>query len=137
MDWQAHRREAHALGRAQEYLKQITYGGNDGIVTTFAIVAGFAGASAEGAGAVGALPDEIVEGRFLESVDDRGIVIGARLAERLETRLGKRVVIMSQDPDNDIADRGARTGLVVEVMDQVQAGGINRISISTDEQAGR
>jgi len=36
-----------------------------------------------------------------------------------------------------IADRGARTGLVVEVMDQVQAGGINRISISTDEQAGR
>ena len=58
--------------------------------------------------AVGALPDEIVAGRFLESVDDRGIVIGARLAERLETRLGKRVVIMSQDPDNDIADRGAR-----------------------------
>jgi ABC-type lipoprotein release transport system permease subunit len=58
--------------------------------------------------AIGALPDNIVEGRFLESVDDRGIVIGARLAERLETRLGKRVVIMSQDPDNDIADRGAR-----------------------------
>ncbi len=58
--------------------------------------------------AVGALPDNIVEGRFLEGVDDKGIVIGARMAERLETRLGKRVVIMSQDPDNDIADRGAR-----------------------------
>ena len=37
------------------HLKQITYGGNDGIVTTFAIVAGFAGAQAEGAGAIGAL----------------------------------------------------------------------------------
>jgi biopolymer transport protein ExbD len=36
-----------------------------------------------------------------------------------------------------IADRGARTGLVVKVMDQVQAGGINRISISTEEQSGR
>ena len=27
---------------------------------------------------------------------------------RLETRLGKRVVVMSQDPDNAIADRGFR-----------------------------
>ncbi len=58
--------------------------------------------------ALGFDPDDIVEGRFLESVDDPGIVIGRRLAERLETDLGKRVVIMSQDPDNDIADRGVR-----------------------------
>ena len=66
------------------------------------------GVDPESEDAVGALPDEMVAGRFLESVDDRGIVIGARLAERLETRLGKRVVIMSQDPNNEIADRGAR-----------------------------
>ncbi|MGR3794771.1 VIT1/CCC1 transporter family protein [Vannielia sp. SX4] len=38
-----------------DHLKQITYGGNDGIVTTFAIVAGFAGAEAEGAAGIGAL----------------------------------------------------------------------------------
>lgn len=44
----------HRIGRAQEFLKEIVYGGNDGIVTTFAIVAGFAGAGAEGAAAVGA-----------------------------------------------------------------------------------
>ncbi len=49
-----------------------------------------------------------VEGRFLDSTDDRGIVIGAKLANTLETEVGKRVVIMSQDPDNDIADRGFR-----------------------------
>jgi ABC-type lipoprotein release transport system permease subunit len=49
-----------------------------------------------------------VEGRFLEGVDDNGIVIGAKLANTLETRVGKRVVLMSQDPDNDIADRGFR-----------------------------
>ncbi len=30
------------------------------------------------------------------------------MAQRLETRLGKRIVIMSQDPDNNIADRGFR-----------------------------
>jgi len=52
--------------------------------------------------------DSISEGRFLEDSNDEGLVIGARLAERLETRLGKRVVIMSQDPENNIADRGFR-----------------------------
>ena len=49
-----------------------------------------------------------VDGRFLEGVDDSGIVIGAKLADTLETRVGKRVVVMTQDPDNDIADRGFR-----------------------------
>jgi len=52
--------------------------------------------------------DSISEGRFLESSHDNGLVIGAKMAEHLETRLGKRVVIMSQDPDNNIADRGFR-----------------------------
>ena len=58
--------------------------------------------------ALGFDPADIVEGRFLESVEDQGIVIGRKLAERLETGLGKRVVIMSQDPDNNVADRGVR-----------------------------
>ena len=52
--------------------------------------------------------DSIVEGRFLESSDDRGLVIGRKMAEHLETDLGKRVVVMSQDPENNIADRGFR-----------------------------
>lgn len=55
MDWQAHRRDAHSLGHTQEFLKQITFGGNDGIVTTFAIVAGFAGAAADGVAQIGGL----------------------------------------------------------------------------------
>ncbi len=35
-----------------------------------------------------------------------------------------------------IADRGARTGMLVEVMDQVQAAGINRISVSAEPEDG-
>ncbi|MDH3337753.1 MAG: FtsX-like permease family protein [Gammaproteobacteria bacterium] len=49
-----------------------------------------------------------VTGRFLQSADDSGIVIGAKLAETLNTEVGKRIVLMSQNPDNDIADRGFR-----------------------------
>lgn len=43
------------LGHRQTFLKQIVYGGTDGIVTTFAIVAGFAGAQAEGVAQIGGL----------------------------------------------------------------------------------
>ncbi len=57
---------------------------------------------------------DVKEGRFLEGTDDRGIVIGRKLMERLETRLGKRVVVMSQDPENAIADRGFRVVGVYE-----------------------
>jgi ABC-type lipoprotein release transport system permease subunit len=51
---------------------------------------------------------DIVAGRFLESPDDRGVIVGRKLLDILETDLGKRVVVMTQDPDNEIADRGFR-----------------------------
>ena len=51
---------------------------------------------------------DIVEGRYLEDSADSGVIIGKKLVEKLDTRLGKRVVLMSQDPDNEIADRGFR-----------------------------
>ena len=54
------------------------------------------------------IADNIISGRFLIDSHDKGIVIGASLAKRLETRLGKRIVVMSQDPENEIADRGFR-----------------------------
>ncbi len=66
------------------------------------------GVDPEGEIALGFNPDDIVEGDFLQSAEDDGIVIGRKLAERLQTRLGKRVVIMSQDPDNNVVDRGVR-----------------------------
>ncbi|MEJ2384913.1 MAG: FtsX-like permease family protein [Xanthomonadales bacterium] len=57
---------------------------------------------------VGFDPADIVAGRFLDSPGDGGLVVGRKLLERLETDLGKRVVIMSQGPDNTVADRGFR-----------------------------
>ncbi|MCZ6831187.1 MAG: FtsX-like permease family protein [Gammaproteobacteria bacterium] len=51
---------------------------------------------------------DLVDGRFLEAADDTGLVVGAKLLQRLETRLGKRVVVMSQDPHNNVAERGFR-----------------------------
>ena len=50
-----HKRAEHKIGRVAEFLKQIVYGGNDGIVTTFAVVAGFAGAGAEGVAQIGGI----------------------------------------------------------------------------------
>jgi ABC-type lipoprotein release transport system permease subunit len=52
--------------------------------------------------------DDMAEGRFLEDGADSGIIIGRKLADTLDTKLGKRIVIMTQDPDNEIADRGFR-----------------------------
>lgn len=54
-DLSTHLRVAHGITPVQSNLRQLVYGGNDGIVTTFAIVAGFAGAGAEGAAQLGAL----------------------------------------------------------------------------------
>lgn len=49
---------------------------------------------------------QIQRGRFVADSEEQGIVLGAKLLETLETDLGKRVVLMSQDPDNNVADRG-------------------------------
>ncbi len=49
-----------------------------------------------------------IEGQFLETPESDGIVLGAALREQLRTRVGKRVVLMSQHADGTVADRGFR-----------------------------
>lgn len=44
-DLRNHLRTEHGISVFSSYLREIVYGGSDGIVTTFAVVAGFAGAS--------------------------------------------------------------------------------------------
>jgi ABC-type lipoprotein release transport system permease subunit len=67
--------------------------------------------------------DDMVEGRYLEDTSDKGIIIGLKLADDLDTGLGKRIVVMTQDPDNEIADRGFRVvGLFDASMQNLEEG---------------
>jgi ABC-type lipoprotein release transport system permease subunit len=52
------------------------------------------------------IADAVREGRYLHGADDDGILVGRRLAERLGTGVGKRVVIMTQAADHSVVDRG-------------------------------
>ena len=52
------------------------------------------------------IADTISAGRYLEGSDDSGLLLGRKLAERLHTGLGRRVVLMSQNADGTLAERG-------------------------------
>jgi ABC-type lipoprotein release transport system permease subunit len=51
------------------------------------------------------LPSQIPQGRYLNGPNDTGIVLGRNLAKRLKTRVGKRVVVMTQDTSGNLAER--------------------------------
>ncbi|MCP4406726.1 MAG: ABC transporter permease [Gammaproteobacteria bacterium] len=59
-------------------------------------------------GTISFVAKDMAEGRFLENAADSGIILGRKLADTLDTAIGKRVVMLSQDPENEIADRGFR-----------------------------
>ncbi len=80
-DFRDHLRTEHQLGRFQEFLREIVYGGNDGIVTTFAVVSGFAGASASGTAEVGAIA-VILFGLANLFADATSMGLGAYLSSR-------------------------------------------------------
>lgn len=52
--------------------------------------------------------EAIAAGRGLQGPGDTGLVLGRRLARRLETGVGRRVVLLSQDRNNEIVERGFR-----------------------------
>ncbi|MBW2029283.1 MAG: ABC transporter permease [Deltaproteobacteria bacterium] len=67
---------------------------------------------------VGIMPDQeaevsfiyqaVSEGRYLGSGDRNGILLGEALADKFETRLGRKLVLMSQDASGEIASRAFR-----------------------------
>ncbi len=94
-----HKRTEHQIGQVASFLKQIVYGGNDGIVTTFAVVAGFAGAQAEGVAQIGGiavllfgianlLADAAAMGlgEFLSARSEKDVYFAARSKELYEIK---------------------------------------------------
>lgn len=49
----------------------------------------------------------VSEGAYLDTADSRGVLIGKTLMERLQTRLGRRIVLMAQAEDGQIREIGA------------------------------
>lgn len=48
------------------------------------------------------------QGRYLSLDDHHGVLIGEALMRKFETRIGRKLVLMSQDTDQDIASRAFR-----------------------------
>lgn len=53
---------------------------------------------------ISTIPGDVDRGRYLESVDDDGIILGKHLVERLKTDLGRRVIILSQNVDGTMSE---------------------------------
>lgn len=99
-------RLSNRMGHTQEYLKQIVFGGNDGIVTTFAIVAGFAGAGAEGAAQIGALA-VLLFGLANLLADGVSMGLGEFLSTRSQrdlyaSQMRARLDAIRADPDGEV-----------------------------------
>jgi len=50
----------------------------------------------------------VTAGRFLKPDDHFGVIVGKALVEKFGTRLGRKLILMSQDNDRDIASRAFR-----------------------------
>lgn len=84
IDFHTHLTQEHKIGKVSEFLKEIVYGGNDGIVTTFAVVAGFAGAAMHEAGAGVATVAVLLFGLANLFADATAMGLGAFLSTRSE-----------------------------------------------------
>jgi len=63
------------------------------------------GVDPEREAAISFVGNSVTQGRFLESDDPFGIVVGGALADKFETRLGRKVVLMSQGIDKELSSR--------------------------------
>jgi len=54
---------------------------------------------------ISSIPAKVVEGRYLESMDDDAVIIGLNLADRLKTALGRRVILMVTGSDGWLEER--------------------------------
>ena len=107
-EFREHLRVEHGLGGASEFLREIVYGGNDGIVTTFAVVAGFAGAQAEGVLEIGGIA-VILFGLANLFADGLSMALGAFLSARAQADVyhaarAREMVEIAERPERERAE---------------------------------
>ncbi len=68
----------------------------------------FVGIDPEQEAKVSFIGDAINNGRYLKPEDMRGIIVGQALLDKFETKLGHKLVLMSQDTDQEVASRSFR-----------------------------
>ncbi|MEJ2754892.1 MAG: FtsX-like permease family protein, partial [Gammaproteobacteria bacterium] len=51
------------------------------------------------------IADAVIDGRYFQAPDERGILLGAQLAKRLQTQRGRRLLVLSQGIDGTIQER--------------------------------
>ena len=65
--------------------------------------------------------EAVTKGRYLEAGDENAILVGAAFVEKFDTRLGHKLVLMSQDTRKDIASRAFRiVGIFEAEMDSTE-----------------
>ncbi len=67
---------------------------------------------------ISSIPGKIIKGRYLNGLNDDGVVIGRDLVKRLNTDLGLRIILMSTAKDGSLAERSFN---VVGIYDADQA----------------
>ncbi len=84
MDLNEHLAKEHNMSPFRVHLKEIVYGGNDGIVTTFAVVAGYAGAHAQASLASHSVGTVLLFGLANLFADAASMSLGSFLSLRAE-----------------------------------------------------
>jgi VIT1/CCC1 family predicted Fe2+/Mn2+ transporter len=106
--FQQHLKTDHKQSVAKNYLKEIVYGANDGIITTFAVVAGFAGFGAHNQTQLGAIA-VLVFGLANLFADGLSMGMGSYLSARSERELydaekEKHLHEVTHNTENEIAE---------------------------------
>lgn len=104
-----HLRREHRKTAVSEYLREIVYGGNDGIVTTFAVVAGFAGAKADPASSVVPVVSVLLFGLANLLADGLSMGLGSFLSLRADqdvyrSEKAKEAYEITHEPDSEFAE---------------------------------
>lgn len=107
-DLDEHLRREHKQTPFSEYLREIVYGGNDGIVTTFAVVAGFAGAQTPDALSVPIIT-VLLFGVANLFADGLSMSVGSFLSLRADQEVyahekSRESHEIHHDPDNEFAE---------------------------------